>query len=118
MAQSTKKKGLGKGLGALIPDADLLTRSGDQFFYCEIEEISPNPFQPRQNVRDQAFEQLVESVRERGILQPLLVRSAEQGYQLIAGERRWRAAQMAGLQRVPVIIKESAEPEREDPIRS
>ena len=111
MAQSTRKKGLGKGLGALIPDADLLTRSGDQFFYCEIEEISPNPFQPRQNVRDQAFEELVESVRERGILQPLLVRSAEQGYQLIAGERRWRAAQMAGLQRVPVVIKESAEPE-------
>lgn len=111
MVQGTKKKGLGKGLGALIPDADLLTRSGDQFFFCGIEEISPNPFQPRQNVRDKAFEQLVESVRERGILQPLLVRSAEQGYQLIAGERRWRAAQMAGLQRVPVIIRESAEPE-------
>jgi ParB family chromosome partitioning protein len=111
MVQSTKKKGLGKGLGALIPDADLLTRGGDQFFYCDIEEISPNPFQPRQNVRDKAFEELVESVRDRGILQPLLVRSAEQGYQLIAGERRWRAAQMAGLQRVPVIIKESAEPE-------
>lgn len=111
MEASTKKKGLGKGLGALIRDADLLARTSDQFFFCGIEEITPNPYQPRQNVRDQAFEDLVESVRERGILQPLLVRSSEDGYQLIAGERRWRAAQLAGLQRVPVIVKESAEPE-------
>jgi len=106
-----KKKGLGKGLGALIPDADILARSGDQFFYCDIEEIAPNPYQPRQNIRDKAFLELVESVRQKGILQPLLVRSSEKGYQLIAGERRWRAAQLAGLQRVPVIIKESTEPE-------
>ena len=111
MERSSKKKGLGKGLGALIPGADLFARTGDQFFYCEIEDITPNPYQPRQNVRDKAFNQLVDSVRERGILQPLLVRSTEGGYQLIAGERRWRAAQVAGLQRVPVIIKESAEPE-------
>ena len=111
MERSSKKKGLGKGLGALIPDADFLVRTGDQFFYCGIEEITPNPNQPRQNVRDKAFKELVDSVRERGILQPLLVRSTEGGYQLIAGERRWRAAQLAGLQRVPVIIKESAEPE-------
>jgi ParB family chromosome partitioning protein len=111
MEPSTKKKGLGKGLGALIPDADLLARTSDKFFFCGIEEITPNPYQPRQNVRDKAFEDLVESVRERGILQPLLVRSIEEGYQLIAGERRWRAAQLAGLQRVPVIVKESAEPE-------
>jgi ParB family chromosome partitioning protein len=111
MNASKKKKGLGKGLGALIPDADLLARTSDQFFYCGIEEIMPNPYQPRHNVRDKAFQELVQSIRERGILQPLLVRSAEEGYQLIAGERRWRAAQMAGLQRVPVVIKESAEPE-------
>jgi ParB family chromosome partitioning protein len=111
MAQSSKKRGLGKGLGALIPDADLLTRSGDQFFLCDIEEISPSPYQPRLNIRDEALDELVVSVRERGILQPLLVRSTDEGYQLIAGERRWRAAQMAGLQRVPVIIKESADPE-------
>ena len=111
MERSSKKKGLGKGLGALIPDADFLVRTGDQFFYCGIEEITPNPNQPRQNVRDKAFKELVYSVRERGILQPLLVRSTEGGYQLIAGERRWRAAQLAGLQRVPVIIKESDEPE-------
>ena len=111
MEQSTKKKGLGKGLGALIPDADLLTRASDQFFYCGIEEITPNPYQPRRSVKDKAFKELVESIRERGVLQPLLVRSKGEGYQLIAGERRWRAAQMAGLQRVPVVIKESAEPE-------
>jgi ParB family chromosome partitioning protein len=111
MKRNSKKKGLGRGLGALIPDADLLAATSDQFFYCGIEEITPNPYQPRQNVRDKAFAELVESVRERGILQPLLVRSQDEGYQLIAGERRWRAAQVAGLQRVPVIIKESAEPE-------
>ena len=108
---SSRKKGLGKGLGALIPDADLLSRTGEQFFYCEIEEITPNPYQPRHQVRDRALDELVESVREKGVLQPLLVRRTEQGYQLIAGERRWRAAQMAGLQRVPVIIKESTAPE-------
>jgi ParB family chromosome partitioning protein len=106
-----RKKGLGKGLGALIPDADLLSQTGEHFFYCEIEEITPNPYQPRHHVRDRALDELVESVREKGVLQPLLVRKAGQGYQLIAGERRWRAAQMAGLQRVPVIIKESTEPE-------
>ncbi len=111
MERNIKKKGLGKGLGALIPDADLLARTSDKFFFCGIEEITPNPYQPRQNVRDKAFEELVESIRERGILQPLLVRSKDEGYQLIAGERRWRATQLAGLQRVPVIVKESAEPE-------
>ncbi|MGD8370567.1 MAG: ParB/RepB/Spo0J family partition protein [Syntrophobacterales bacterium] len=111
MEKNTRKKGLGKGLGALIPDADLLASSSDHFFYCEIEEITPNPYQPRQNVRDKAFEELVDSVRERGILQPLLVRSTEKGYQIIAGERRWRAAQVAGLQRVPVVIRDTAEPE-------
>jgi ParB family chromosome partitioning protein len=111
MKGNSKKRGLGKGLGALIPDADLLAGSGDQFFYCGIEEITPNPYQPRQNLRDKSFAELVDSVRERGILQPLLVRSKDEGYQLIAGERRWRAAQVAGLQRVPVIIKESAEAE-------
>ncbi|MFP3870593.1 MAG: ParB N-terminal domain-containing protein, partial [Syntrophobacteria bacterium] len=68
-----RKKGLGKGLGALIPDADLLARTSDQFFYCGIEELSPSPYQPRQNLRDKALEQLVESVRQRGVLQPLLV---------------------------------------------
>ncbi len=108
---SNRKKALGKGLGALIPDADLVSRTGEQFFYCEIEEITPNPYQPRHHVRDRALDELVESVREKGVLQPLLVRRRDQGYQLIAGERRWRAAQMAGLQRVPVIIKESTEPE-------
>ncbi|MBW1980486.1 MAG: ParB/RepB/Spo0J family partition protein [Deltaproteobacteria bacterium] len=108
---AAKKKGLGKGLGALIPDADVLSRGGDQFFFCEIEEISPNPYQPRQHVRDKALDELVNSIREKGILQPLLVRRSKQGYQLLAGERRWRAAQIAGLQRVPVIIRESAEPE-------
>jgi ParB family chromosome partitioning protein len=111
MERNTKKKGLGRGLGALIPDADILAQTSDKFFFCGIEEITPNPYQPRQNVRDKAFEELVESVRERGILQPLLVRRQDEGYQLIAGERRWRAAQLAGLQRVPVIVKESAEPE-------
>jgi ParB family chromosome partitioning protein len=110
MGQRTKK-GLGKGLGALIPDADLLSGGGDQFFYCDIEEITPSPFQPRQKLRDRMLDELVESVRERGVLQPLLVRSTAQGYQLIAGERRWRAAQRAGLERVPVIVKDTAEPE-------
>ena len=74
MVQGTKKKGLGKGLGALIPDADLLTRSGDQFFFCGIEEISPNPFQPRQNVRPFSFLKLAQNKILNGLINSLLLR--------------------------------------------
>jgi len=102
----TKRKALGKGLSALIPEASIL--NGDvNYFQCPIEEIEPNPYQPRKEFGNQEMEELVSSVQEKGIITPLLVRKAEKGYHLIAGERRWRAAQKAGLERVPVVVRES-----------
>jgi len=101
-----KRKALGKGLSALIPDADKLDDRDEQFFQCPVEVIEPNPYQPRQAFSPHELEEMVASVREKGIITPLLVSKTEAGYQLIAGERRWRAAQKAGLRRVPVVVRE------------
>jgi len=101
-----KRKALGKGLSALIPDADRLDEAGDQFFQCPVEAITPNPYQPRQNFLESELEEMAASVREKGVITPLLVSKTDEGYQLIAGERRWRAAQKAGLRRVPVVVRE------------
>lgn len=102
-----KHKALGRGLSALIPDAEEPEKSNETFFQCPIEEIEPNPYQPRKIFRDAEIEELVNSVREKGIITPLLVSKADQGYRLIAGERRWRAAQKAGLKKVPVVVRET-----------
>ncbi len=101
-----KRKALGKGLSALIPDADRLDEAGDQFFQCPVVAITPNPYQPRQDFLESELEDMAASVREKGVITPLLVSKTEEGYQLIAGERRWRAAQKAGLERVPVVVRE------------
>ncbi|MBN1101965.1 MAG: ParB/RepB/Spo0J family partition protein [Deltaproteobacteria bacterium] len=102
-----KHKALGKGLSALIPEGMDLTPGEGEFFQCPIEAIEPNPYQPRQRFGEQELAELADSIREKGILTPLLVSRAEKGYRLIAGERRWRAAQKAGLKRVPVVVRES-----------
>jgi ParB family chromosome partitioning protein len=102
-----KHKALGRGLSALIPDAEEPEKSNETYFQCLIEEIEPNPYQPRKIFRDAEIEGLVNSVREKGIITPLLVSKVEKGYRLIAGERRWRAAQKAGLKRVPVVVRET-----------
>lgn len=101
-----KRKALGKGLSALIPDADKFDNRDEEFFQCPVEVIEPNPYQPRQDFSPQELEEMVRSVKEKGIITPLLVSKTEVGYQLIAGERRWRAAQKAGLRRVPVVVRE------------
>ena len=103
----SSRKALGKGLSALIPEADDLAGAG-AFFQCPVESIEPNPYQPRKRFGEAELEELAESVRAKGILTPLLVSKTEQGYRLIAGERRWRAAQKAGLERVPVVVRESS----------
>jgi ParB family transcriptional regulator, chromosome partitioning protein len=103
---SSKKKGLGKGLGALISPVEYPKTEKRIFFHVGIEEIRPNPFQPRKKVREAAIDQLADSIKEQGIIQPLMVKKVDEGYELIAGERRWRAAQRAGLTEVPVILKE------------
>jgi ParB family chromosome partitioning protein len=102
----TKRMALGKGLSALIPEADRLEDGEEQFFKCPVEAIEANPYQPRQDISESDLEGMVNSVREKGIVTPLLVSKTETGYQLIAGERRWRAAQKAGLERVPVVVRE------------
>ena len=103
----TKRKALGKGLSALIPEANEYEAIGETFFQCPIESIEPNPYQPRQDFENAGLDELVRSVKEKGIVTPILVSKSEKGYRLIAGERRWRAAQKAGLKRVPVVVRET-----------
>ena len=95
---------LGKGLGALLPEFEQVEPK--TLFYCGIEEIIPNRSQPRKHFDESKLQELAESIKEKGILEPLIVRRADQGYELIIGERRWRAAQKAGLKEVPVVVKE------------
>lgn len=106
------RQALGKGLGALIPEKPTSELEKKRpFLICGIEEIQPNPWQPRKNFDDAQIQDLVESIQQKGILQPLVVRRKGSGYELIAGERRWRAAQKAGLKEVPIIIKDVSESE-------
>jgi ParB family chromosome partitioning protein len=102
-----KRKALGKGLSAIIPDANEFGDTGLQFFQCPVESIEPNPYQPRQAFSEPEMKEMVNSVREKGVLTPLLVSKTDEGYRLIAGERRWRAAQKAGLSHVPVVVREA-----------
>jgi len=114
-----KKTGLGKGLEALIPGnwdkpADEPQKTGEQVSLIAIEKISPNPHQPRSNFDESALEDLASSIREHGIISPLIVVSSQvpNAYTLIAGERRLRAARLAGLAEVPVIVRSSTELEQ------
>lgn len=101
-----QKKGLGKGLSALIPGADTTRDSPN--LQVEIGRIVPNPLQPRRSFDEAAIDELAASVRAQGIIQPLLVRRVGEGYELIAGERRLRAAAKAGLKEVPVVVREAS----------
>ena len=102
---ATKRMALGKGLGALLPEYG--QPEPKTLLYCGIEEIIPNRSQPRKHFDESKLQELAESIKEKGILEPLLVRRTDQGYELIVGERRWRAAQKAGLKEVPVMVKEA-----------
>ena len=107
-----KQVGLGRGLGALIKDTPAASGGeGSGVIEIPISEVTPNRHQPRQSFDPAALAELVSSVREQGIMQPLLVRPAASGYELIAGERRFRAAGEAGLEKVPVIIREVTDQE-------
>lgn len=101
------KKGLGKGLGALISDESLEEASG--VIELKINEIEPNAGQPRKAFDDEKLLQLSESIKQHGIIQPIIVKKYNNIYTIIAGERRWRAAKLAGLSRVPVLIKDFTE---------
>ena len=106
---AAKRTPLGKGLAALIPGAEPEEARG--LLICGIEEIIPNRSQPRKYFDEAKLQELAASIKEKGILEPLIVRRVDQGYEIIVGERRWRAAQKAGLQEVPILIKEAQERE-------
>jgi ParB family chromosome partitioning protein len=99
-----KRPALGKGLSALIPEAPDFPRQGTT--EVDIDLLAPNEQQPRGQLDDARLEDLARSIRANGIIQPILVRRAGTGYRIIAGERRWRAAQRAGLHKVPVIVRD------------
>jgi len=98
-----KKTGLGRGMAALL---EVVADEGASYFSCPIEEIKPNSEQPRKKFAVEKLEELAASIREKGIIQPLVVRKMPEHYEIIAGERRWRAAQKAGLREVPVVIQD------------
>jgi len=122
---STKKRGLGKGLnellsaslgGALVASKESKpqpvippqekTAVDSELQYLPVEKLVRGPFQPRQQIRHEGIEQLAESIRAQGLLQPIVVRAKDQHYEIIAGERRWRAAQLAGLNKVPTLVRQ------------
>jgi ParB family transcriptional regulator, chromosome partitioning protein len=105
------RKALGKGINALIPDFELGVPESPENGPAKstellIDEISPNRFQPRKYFDDDKLEELVTSIRDNGVLQPVVVQKVESGYELVVGERRWRASKKVGLKKIPVVIRE------------
>ncbi|MEM9016271.1 MAG: ParB/RepB/Spo0J family partition protein [Verrucomicrobiota bacterium] len=114
------KKGLGKGLNALIktPDSvpikpiegrELVASTGEQVLRVALDEVVPSPLQPRKRFHEENLDELVDSIREHGVIQPLVVREVDGKYELIAGERRWRASTKLALEEVPVILREASD---------
>ncbi len=101
-----QRHGLGRGLGALIPGAEA---PGAVTLEIPLAELEANPLQPRRHFEQTALEELAATIREHGILTPVVVRRAREGYQVIAGERRIRAARMAGLNRIPAVVREASD---------
>jgi len=99
-----KERGLGKGLGALIPSSD----GSGGLLDLELDRISPNPRQPRASIEEGALAELADSIRRHGVLEPIIVTRSGNGYTLVAGERRWRAARLAGLRKIPAVVKDAS----------
>jgi ParB family chromosome partitioning protein len=103
-----KRPALGRGLSALIPDVPAAA-AAERSLDVDTDLLRPNRFQPRTNIADARIEDLSRSIKSNGIIQPIVVRRVEKGYEIIAGERRWRAAQRAGLLKVPVVVQDIPE---------
>ena len=101
-----KRPALGKGLSALIPDTPAPVAPPPGVVELDIDRLSPNDYQPRRQMDDARLEELAASIKANGVIQPIVVRATPEGYRIIAGERRWRAARRAGLTRVPVVVKD------------
>src|SRR5512147_1968986 len=109
-----QKQALGKGLGALIPDLSALDdreRKALGISELELDKIVPNEYQPRKTCADEGLKELAASIREHGVIQPIIVHRIGSNYGLIAGERRWRAARLAGLKTIPALVKEASKRE-------
>lgn len=110
-----KKKVLGRGLGALIGEAQseraVPAASKEKFFLCPVSEINPGKTQPRKHFEEGALKELSDSIKEKGVIEPLVIRRVPGGFELIAGERRWRASKMAGLAEVPVVVVDATDEE-------
>ena len=104
--QPPKRPALGKGLSALIPDAPEPPRASP--LEVDVDRLSPSDFQPRGHVADARLDELAQSIRSNGVIQPIVVRRVGDRFQIIAGERRWRAARQAGLTRVPIVVRDVA----------
>src|SRR5713226_6781851 len=108
-----KRPALGKGLSALIPDAPEPRPSSLE---VDIDRLSPNEFQPRAHVDDARLAELARSIESSGVIQPIVVRKLGDRFQIIAGERRWRAARLAGLLRVPIVVRDVAPGQEKSPL--
>ncbi len=104
-----KRPALGRGLSALIPDTPAPAAAPERALEVDTDLLRPNKFQPRVRMDDTKIEELARSIRANGIIQPIAVRKVDGGYEIIAGERRWRASQRAGLLKVPVVVREIPE---------
>src|SRR6266542_2137484 len=102
------KRGLGRGLGALL---SATPGEEDSLVEVAIDQIEPNPNQPRKSFESSSLDDLAASIRSSGLIQPVVVRRLASGYQMVAGERRWRAARQAGLERIPAILREATDAE-------
>lgn len=116
MAAVSKGRGLGKGLEALFNDVEINTRdtgratdSQEGILFLDLNDIKPNSKQPRKNFPEDKIEELARSIETHGIIQPIMVRPAGEGYEIVAGERRWRAARRASLKQIPCIVRELTE---------
>ncbi len=118
MAKDPKRRGLGMGLGALFESSNPVETvpannqmSGNAISYIDVNDIKPNSNQPRKNFDEEKIQDLADSITEHGIIQPLIVRKSKVGYEIVAGERRYRAARKANLRKVPCIVREFSDEE-------
>ena len=105
-----EKRGLGRGISALIPQQQEAAEHA-KINFAELGQIKPNPFQPREEINPHNLEELVQSIKEKGIIQPILVRRKGDGYELIAGERRLQAAKLLNLTEIPILIRDATDEE-------
>ncbi|MDP2267084.1 MAG: ParB/RepB/Spo0J family partition protein, partial [Thiobacillus sp.] len=104
-----KLKGLGRGLDALLGGEDNAAPPQGDLRMMSVTQLAPGKYQPRSQMDSESLQELADSIRSQGLMQPILVREVADGYEIIAGERRWRAAQLAGLNEIPVLVREVAD---------